>query len=134
LKQLDDDSTDIAYPSLVDKYANRPFELDNLLFAQFVAWYEPIRPVSVSPEDIDDDNLKPDKSMFFTKEAVDEQVIEEDLEGIDDDAEAPAYRKRQRAKIIRYVDTPFQRIPITFIVSSFCCFILGVPVQSSPKS
>jgi hypothetical protein len=26
LKQSDDDSTDIAYPSLVDKYANRPFE------------------------------------------------------------------------------------------------------------
>lgn len=30
LKKLDDDSTDIAYPSLIDKYANRPANLFHL--------------------------------------------------------------------------------------------------------
>jgi hypothetical protein len=34
LKNLDDDSTDIAYPSLVDKNANRPSELHPLSFAE----------------------------------------------------------------------------------------------------
>jgi hypothetical protein len=114
LKQLDNDSTDIAYPSLVDKYANRPFELDDLSLAQFVAWYEPIRPANVAPEDVDDDNPKPDESMFFPKEVVDEQIIEEDLEDIDDDAEAPAYKKRRRAKIIRYVRYSLSKDPDNF--------------------
>jgi hypothetical protein len=37
LKNLDDDSTDIAYPSLVDKYANRPSKLHPLSLAEFAS-------------------------------------------------------------------------------------------------
>jgi hypothetical protein len=53
LKNLDDDSTDITYPSLIDKYANRPSELHPLSLAEFVAWYEPIRPPTIAPEEVD---------------------------------------------------------------------------------
>jgi hypothetical protein len=56
LKKLDDDSTDIAYPSLIDKYANRPASLQELSLAQFAAWYEPAKTVVVPPKDVDDDN------------------------------------------------------------------------------
>jgi hypothetical protein len=52
LKNLEDNSTDIAYPSLVDKYANRPSELYSLTLAEFVARYEPIRPPTVATKEL----------------------------------------------------------------------------------
>jgi hypothetical protein len=107
------------------------------LLAQFVAWYEPIRTVNIAPEDIDDNNSKPDKStVFFPKEAVDVQVIEEDLEGIDDDAEALAYRKRRRAKIIRYVRYSLSKDPNNFCREQLLLntIYLWSARKTSPKS
>jgi hypothetical protein len=104
LKNLEDDSTDIAYPSLVDKYANRPSELHPLSLAEFVAWYEPIRPPTVAPEEVDDDNPDANEDMFFPSETVANpgvHIVEEDL--TEDCVEAPAYYRQKRAKIVRYV-------------------------------
>jgi hypothetical protein len=65
LKKLDDDSTDIAYPSLIDKYANRPANLFHLSLAEFAAWYEPVKAPAIAPEEVDDDNPNFDKGMIF---------------------------------------------------------------------
>jgi hypothetical protein len=121
LKKLDDESTDIAYPSLVDKYANRPSKLHPLSLAEFVAWYEPIRPATVAPEEVNDDNHDADEDMFFPSETVANpgvHIVEED--GV----EAPAYKNRKCVKIIRYVRYSLASAT-TIIESSFCCFTPG---------
>jgi hypothetical protein len=77
-KEFRGQPTDIAYPSLVDKYANRPSELHPLSLAEFVAWYEPIRPPAIAPKDVDDAN----EDMFFPSKTVanpDVHIVEEDL-------------------------------------------------------
>jgi hypothetical protein len=104
LKNLDNDSTDIAYSSVVNKYANRPSELHPLSLAEFVAWYEPIRPPTVAPEEVDDENPDANEDMFFPSETAANpgvHIVEEAL--TEDGVEAPAYKKRKRPKIIRYV-------------------------------
>jgi hypothetical protein len=61
-------------------------------------------PPVVAPEEVDDDNPDANEDMFFSSETVANpgvQTIEEDL--TKDCEEAPAYYKRKRAKIIRYV-------------------------------
>jgi hypothetical protein len=96
-KNLEDDSTNIAYPSIVDKYANRPSELHSLTLAEFVAWYDPIRPPTVAPEVVDDDNPDANEDMFFPSETVADpnvHIVEKDL--TEDCKEAPAYYKRKR--------------------------------------
>jgi hypothetical protein len=75
-----------------------------LSLAEFVAWYEPIRPPTIALEEVDDDNPDANEDMFFPSETIANpgiHVVEEVL--IEDCAEAPAYYKQKRAKIIRYV-------------------------------
>jgi hypothetical protein len=120
-KKLNDDSTDIAYPSLIDKYANRPTSLGHLSLAEFAAWYEPMKANSLAPEDVDDDNPNFDESMFCpdTQAAADETFGPNDDHVLQDaDASEAAgeclYRRRTKAKILRYVKYQLNKDPDNF--------------------
>jgi hypothetical protein len=74
------------------------------LLRSLPAWYEIIWPPTVAPEEVDDDNPDANEDMFFPSETVATSavhIVEEDL--TEDGVEAPAYKRRKRAKIIRYV-------------------------------
>jgi hypothetical protein len=121
LKKLNDDSTDIAYPSLIDKYANRRTSLGHLSLAEFAAWYEPMKAKSLAPEDVDDDNPNFDESMFFpvTQAAADETFGPNDDHILQhaDASEAAGeclYRRRTKAKILRYVRYQLNKDPDNF--------------------
>jgi hypothetical protein len=122
LKKLDNDSTDIAYPSLIDKYANRPASLQELSLAQFAAWYEPAETVVVLPEDVDDDNPDFHEGMIFSQgphsaeqstSGPSNDHIMQDPDVSEDPGET-MYRRRIKAKILRYVRYQLNKDPDNF--------------------
>jgi hypothetical protein len=91
-----------------------------------VAWYEPIRPPTVAPQEVDDDNPDANEDVFFPSETVANpgvHIVEEDL--TEDGVKAPAYKRESAPRSSGMFATHWLKILTTIIESSFCCFTLG---------
>lgn len=102
------DSTDIAHESLVNRYAKRPSipKFADISLASFAAWYEKIRGSRLAPDKVDDD-----------------AAVDLDLDGLSTASPAEqstvalkraGYRKRNREKIIRFVNYKEGKDPEAF--------------------
>ncbi len=110
LQCLDDDSTDIATANMVSRYKERPQHMSNICLATFIAWYNFIPDAKYKPRNrsssIDhafniethhDD--EPDENMNL--ESTEEKCS---LQNDDIKTEGGYLRKRQKEKVIRYIN------------------------------
>jgi hypothetical protein len=105
------ESTDIAVQSLVDRYAKRAHipEFENITLADFAAWFEPSRSPPVAEEDIDDDQ--------------DPIVAKQDLPcNQSKRLKQVGYRRRDKAKIIRFVNYKEAKEPSKFFQEQLMMF------------
>lgn len=107
----DDDSTDVAIQSLVDRYARRAQipEFDNITLADFAAWFEPTRKQATAEEDVDEDQ---------------EPNLEEHTTASDQSKRLRkvGYRQRDSPKIIRFVNYKEAKEPNKFFREQLMLF------------
>lgn len=86
-ERLDENSTDIWTKTMIQRYEDRPAELESICLADFVAWYTAVGNKKRKRQG-DDDN---------------EECSEDDEDDTEDvNAHSVAYRKRDRCRVIRY--------------------------------
>ncbi|KAJ8025727.1 ATP-dependent DNA helicase PIF1 [Holothuria leucospilota] len=97
IQQLPDGSTDIECMGLIKKYAARPKVLESYCLADFAAWF-----------DVSTNKKKNESAMQDRNESGDDDEDELDIKEQDDNTTcytvgALQYKKRTKAKVVRYV-------------------------------
>ena len=108
IERLPDDSTDVETTSLIQRYAERPRQLEDLCLADFASWYKVVYRKKSSSHKEDTDETKLSQAISSTEYRCDNGTV---------------LRKRKRPVVIRYVRYQHKMDPENYFREVLMLFI-----------
>ncbi|KAJ8017840.1 hypothetical protein HOLleu_44503 [Holothuria leucospilota] len=103
IQELPDDSTHVECMGLIKKYAARPKVLENYCLADFAAWFDVSTSKSKSIGTQDADEIENEDDPLTEESATEHSIESENEHATCYTVGALTFKKRNKAKIIRYV-------------------------------